>query len=238
MHCHKKHCHQERRKVPCWALSSLFPHKLLIWPACGAVWTGGMHNDLTTMWWCVYWWNARWSDHHVVLCGLVECTMILPLCGAVLTGGMYNDPTTVWCCVDWWNTRWSDHRVVLCWLVECTIIWPPCGTVLTGGMHGDLTTIWYCGHWWKALWSDHHVVLCWLVECTMIWPPCGTVLTCGVHNKLSLIPAFRLIYSESFDCTWQIASEVDRRKLFSLPKFVDTCTLIDLELDTTCTWIE
>ena len=35
-----------------------------------------MRNDLTTMWYCTDWWKVRWSDHHVVLCWLVECTMI------------------------------------------------------------------------------------------------------------------------------------------------------------------
>ena len=32
-------------------------------------------SDLTTVWYWVDWWNARWSDHRVVLCWLVECTM-------------------------------------------------------------------------------------------------------------------------------------------------------------------
>ena len=155
----------------------------MIWPPCGTVLTGGMHDDLTAMvlcwlvdcmmvwppWYCADWWNAWWSDHHVVLCWLVECTMIW----------------APWYCADWWNVRWSDHHVVLCWLVECTMIWPPCGTVLTGGIHGDLTTMWYCVNWCNTRWSDHHVVLCWLVDCTMIWPPCGTVFTGGMHNDLT-----------------------------------------------------
>ena len=32
--------------------------------------------EVTTMWSCGDWWNARKSDHHVVLWWLVECTMI------------------------------------------------------------------------------------------------------------------------------------------------------------------
>ena len=82
-----------------------------------------MHDDLTTMWYCADWWNARWSGHHVVLCWLEECTMIWPPFGSVLAGWMHNDLTTVWYCVDWWNARCSDLHVVLLWQVECTVIW-------------------------------------------------------------------------------------------------------------------
>ena len=99
-----------------------------------------MHDDLTTMWYCVGWLNARCSDHHVVLCWLEECTMIWPPCGTVLTGGMKDDLTAIWYCIGWWNAQWSDCHVVLCWLVECMMIWPPCGPALTGGLHNDLTT--------------------------------------------------------------------------------------------------
>ena len=63
----------------------------MIWPPCGTVLTGGLHDDLTTMWHCVHWWNAQWSDHHVALCSLVEWTMIWPPCGTVFTGEMHND---------------------------------------------------------------------------------------------------------------------------------------------------
>ena len=122
--------------------------------------------DLTTMWYCIDWWNARWSDHRMVLCWLVECAMIWTPCGTVLTGGMHDDLTTMWYCSNWLNARWSDHRMVLCWLVECAMIWPPYGTVLTRGMHGDLTTVWYCANWWNARWSDHHVVL---LLCFSLW---------------------------------------------------------------------
>ena len=67
----------------------------MIWPSCNTVVTGGMHDDLTTMWYCCYWWNARWSDHHVVLLLLVECTMIWPSCNTVVTGGMHDDLTVL-----------------------------------------------------------------------------------------------------------------------------------------------
>ena len=178
--------------VLCWAAECT-----IIWSPCGSVLTGGMHDDLITMWYCVDWWNARWSDQYVVLCWPVECTMIWSPCGTVLTGEMHDDLTTMWYCVDWWNARWSDHHVVLCWLVECTMFWLPCSTVLTGGMHDDLITTWYFVDWWNALWPVHHVVPCWavectmiwppcwLVECTMIWPPCGTVLSGGMHDDLT-----------------------------------------------------
>ena len=91
--------------------------------------------DVTTMWYWVDWWNAqwsksdsalKWSHQSVVLCWLVECTviqvwfsikMISPICGTLLTGGMHSDPsliqhsnnvTTIWYCVDWWNAQWSE----------------------------------------------------------------------------------------------------------------------------------
>ena len=73
---------------------------MMIWSPCGTVLTGGMHNDLTTMWYCVDWWTARWSDRHVLLCRLVDCTIIWPPCGTVLTGGMHDDLTTMWYCAD------------------------------------------------------------------------------------------------------------------------------------------
>ena len=57
-------CHH---MVLCWLVDCT-----KIWPPCGTVLTGGMHDDLTTMWYCVDWWNAWWSDH---LCSLVECIM-------------------------------------------------------------------------------------------------------------------------------------------------------------------
>ena len=100
----------------CWLVECT-----MIWPPCGTVLTGGMHDDLTAMWNCVDWWNARWSDRHVELCWLMECTM--------------------WNCVDWWNARWSDRHVVLCWLVECTTKWPQCGTELTDEVHDNLSRI-------------------------------------------------------------------------------------------------
>ena len=124
---------------------------------------------LSTVWCCVDWWNVRWSEHRVVLCWLVECTVTWAPCGTVLTSGMHGNLSTVWYCVDWWNARWPEHHVVLCWLVECTVTWAPCGTVLTGGMHGNLSTVWYCVDRWNARWPEHRVVLCWLVECRIIW---------------------------------------------------------------------
>ena len=132
----------------CWLVECT-----MIRPACGTVLTGGMHEDLTSVWHCVDWWNAQGSDQRVALCWLVECTMIWPACGTVLTGGMHDDLTSMWHCADWWNTRWSDQHVALCWLVGCTMIWPACGTVLTGriwpacgtvltgGMHDDPSLI-------------------------------------------------------------------------------------------------
>ena len=87
--------------------------------------------DLTTIWYCSNWWNARWSDRHMVLCWLVECAMIWTSGGTVLIDGMHHECT-----------------------IECTMIWPPCGTVLTGWKHDDLTTRWYCSNWWNARWSN------------------------------------------------------------------------------------
>ena len=53
--------------------------------------SGGMNGDLTTLRYCVDWWNARRSDHREVLC--------------LLSGGMHGDLTTKRYCVDWWNAR-------------------------------------------------------------------------------------------------------------------------------------
>ena len=128
---------------------------------CAEVWAPSPSSqdfDLTTVWYCVDMWNAPWSDHHVVLSWLVECTMIWLLV----------ECTMIWLlCVGWWNDPWSDYHVVLCCLMECTMILSPCGTVLTGGMHDDLTAMWYCTESWNARWSDHHV--CWLICVDWRW---------------------------------------------------------------------
>ena len=63
--------------------------------------------------------SSYWTDCHVVLCSLVDCTVIWPPCGTVFTGGMHNDLTTMWHCY----AQWSDHHVALCSLVKCTMIW-------------------------------------------------------------------------------------------------------------------
>ena len=143
----------------------------MIWPSFNTVVTGGMHDDLTIVWYCCYWWNAWWSDHRVVLCWLVEGTSIWPPVGTVLTCGRHDDLTTIWHGSDWLKT----------------MIWPPCGTVLTGARHDDLTIMWPCVDWWNRRWSDHHVVLCWLVEGASLLSPCGTVVTSGMRNYFSLI---------------------------------------------------
>jgi len=51
-------------------------------PPCGPLWTGTMLHDLSqlsTMWSSVDWHNVPWSQsavHHVVLCGLAQCSLI------------------------------------------------------------------------------------------------------------------------------------------------------------------
>ena len=143
--------------------------------------------DLPTMWYCVDRWNARWFDHHVVLCWQVECTMIWPPCGTVLTGGMHDDLTTMWYCIDRWNARWFDHHVVLCWQVECTMIWPPSGTVLTGGMHDDLTTMWYCVDRWNARWPDLFPARKWK---KFAWFNCSRHLSPSLNVYQNLLESF------------------------------------------------
>ena len=116
-------CPSASYRVPHWTLSlasQLRSHKLSVWLPRGTVLTGGMHDDVTTMWYCVDQWNSRWPGHIVVLCWLVECTMIWP---PWLTGGMHDDLTTMWHSVDWWNAQWfvSDPSIqmnVICliWL--------------------------------------------------------------------------------------------------------------------------
>ena len=126
--------------------------------------------------------SSYWTDRHVVLCSLVDCTMIWPPCGTVFTGGMHGDLTTRWYYTVFTGGMHGDLTAMwYCVHQWNAVIWPPCDTVLTGGMHCDLTAMWYCVDWWNAWWSDCHVVLCSLVECTMIWPPCDTVM----HNDLT-----------------------------------------------------
>ena len=104
--------------VQCWLT------ECTIWPPCGTVLSNRMYylttigtvlTDrmyyLTTMWYSINWQNVR-SDHHVVQCWLIECT-IWPPCGTVLTHNLCY-LTTIGYWADWRNVR-SDRLVVLCY---------------------------------------------------------------------------------------------------------------------------
>ena len=140
-------------------------HKPSIWLPCGTVLTGGMYSDLTTMWYCVDcgmynvliamwyyvdWWNVQWSDCHVVLCWLVECTVIWLPCGTVLTGGMHNDLTAMWYCVDWWNALWLESDSAFRWLWLAS---SDCSRWLLSSLNGRLGRLSWddpmqvTGHW-------------------------------------------------------------------------------------------
>ena len=61
----------------------LFPQTFPMWPPFGTLFSGGVHDNLITTWYCVHWWSAWWSDHHVVLCSLMMICMCACACVCV-----------------------------------------------------------------------------------------------------------------------------------------------------------
>ena len=132
---------------------------------------------LSTMWYCVDWWN-RGFPHRA-----------LPLSSRVF------HLSTKWYCVDWWNRGFHTEP---CLFPHEFSIWAPCGTVLTGGTEGSTLSP---ASFLTIFPSEHHMVKCWLVEqrvphgappnsSNAIGPPWATVLTGGMHDDLNLIQYF------------------------------------------------
>ena len=221
-------------RVLCWAICPI-SFKFSVWPPGHTLLTGGTGWEssvlssvphlfqvfsLTTRAYFVDWWNrlrefcaelctpsvsSFQSDHHVILCWLVEqaervlCWALYPICfkfsiwspcNTMLTGG------TVLLYTPCLSIFQSDHHVILCWLMKqaervlCWAVKPTSLLVIT-------------------FWSDYCVVLCWLVQCTMIWVWFSIQITVVCIILLQLMFLVTIIYLKDF-----VQNSLDRVALF------------------------